>query len=241
MTTELDQHVTDELPAFVLDALTASDTSRVAEHLAVCPECQAELLRLQQVVEELPLAVQQALPTEDVKHRLFSRIEQKAQPKVIPQLTFWQSLRRSLRVSLPVIGLALILLLLFGNALLVRQLNIANQAATSAVKVVKLANTEFSPGAVGTLVMNPNARSGTLIVYDLLSLDPNQQYQVWLIKGSVHTSAGVFSVDPNGYASQEILAPQPLSYYDAIGISVEPAGGSNAPTGVSVLRAELTK
>jgi len=49
------------------------------------------------------------------------------------------------------------------------------------------------------------------------------------------TNGGVFSVDQDGYAVMEVYAPQPLSAYPQFGITVEPAGGSPAPTGEKVM------
>jgi anti-sigma-K factor RskA len=88
---------------------------------------------------------------------------------------------------------------------------------------------------MGTLVMDHQGDYGTLVVDKLAALDPSQQYQVWLLNGGNRTSGGVFSVNPDGYASLEIMAPKALSQYDSVGITVEPFGGSLAPTGLKVL------
>ena len=120
---------------------------------------------------------------------------------------------------------ALVVVLAVTNILLWRQLNLAGQANSNSMQVIGLANTQYSPGAMGELVMDQSGTYGTLVVANLANLAPERQYQIWLIKGNAHISAGVFSVNPEGYASHEVIAPDPLVYYDAIGISIEPAGG----------------
>ncbi len=238
-----DKHVTELLPDFVLDILAEEEILQVCEHLQTCPSCRDELAHMQRVADELPLALVQATPRAEVKQKLMLSVGAQ-RLKAIPAAqatTFLQRLGRSLSKYLPAIGIALIVLLVVGNLLLWQQLNNALQVTNTPLRVVTLSNTQYSPEAVGTLVVSPNGQSFTLVVDRLTSLEPGKQYQVWLIKGTDHISAAVFSVDPTGHAILQIQAPAPLKQYDAIGISVEPAGGSSAPTGSPVLHAYLTK
>ena len=236
MSFEVEIHVLDLLPAYVLDALTDEETSQVVEHLAGCQICQAELARLQQVADDLPLALVQITPPPRVKDNLMHTIhvsQLKAAPSMQP--TAWQKLAGFFRKPLPVLGVALIVLMALGNLLLWRQLNLASHQTGTSMRVIALANTQKAPGAVGTLIMDQQGDYGALVVDNLAMLTSKQQYQVWLIKDSERVSGGVFSVNPDGYASLEVLAPLPLARYDSIGITIEPFGGSPGPTGAKVL------
>jgi anti-sigma-K factor RskA len=242
MALEIENHVTDMLPAFVLDALTDDETNQVVTHLASCHTCQTELVRLQQIADELPLALAQTSPPPAVKTRLMETIH--ARQEITPastKETFWQRISNGLRLPLPAIGLALILILAVGNLLLWRQLKLNNSLANTSMRMMALVNTKDSPGAVGTLVMDPHGTYGTLVVDNLAPLAPDRQYQVWLTKGSERTSGGLFSVNNEGYASLEISAPSPLVSYDTIGISIEPLGGSSEPTGPKVLSGDVLR
>jgi anti-sigma-K factor RskA len=53
------------------------------------------------------------------------------------------------------------------------------------------------------------------------------------------TSGAVFSVDEDGYRGVRITAPASLFLYSGISITVEPAGGSESPTGGQVLSGSL--
>jgi anti-sigma-K factor RskA len=239
-------HVTDSLPAFVLGALDEEERRQVSIHLEHCHLCQAELASLQQVADELPLAISPADPSPELKVRLMQSILQRTgerQPEPFPadQSTFLQRGFALFRHPLPALGVALIILLVVGNLLLWRQLNLATQRAFTPMRVVALANTQNLSQATGTLIMDPAGKYGTLVMDNLATLDPASQYQVWLLKAGVRSSAGVFSVNQDGYASLELLAPIPLIQYDAIGISIEPAGGSQMPTGASVFHADLIR
>ncbi len=241
MTMEVENHVIDILPAFVLDALTIDETKQVADHLAGCQTCQAELARLQQVADEIPLALAQTAAPHDVKARLMAAIHSRQLRGSISSspISFWQRLAGLVRMRLPALGLALLVVMVLGNLLLWRQLNLSNHQATTPMRVVALVNTINSPQAVGTLIMDQTGEYGTLVVDRLAVLDTKQQYQVWLIKGGERTSGGVFSVNYEGYASLELLASLSLIQYDAIGITIEPSGGSPGPTGAKVLGGEL--
>jgi anti-sigma-K factor RskA len=231
-----ENHVLDVLPAFVLGILTDEETNRVVEHLAVCDTCQVELTRLQQVADDLPLALLQTKPPSRVKQRLMQAVRS-PEPKIVPtsQPSFWQRLVGPVRTLAPMVGAALIVLLAVVNLLLWRQLSLSNHQPGTSMQVIALANTQYSPRAEGTLIMNQTGEYGTVVVDKLAALDSGHQYQVWLLKDGQRMSGGLFSVNPEGYASLEIKAPNPLSQYDSVGITIEPFGGSPGPTGSKVL------
>ena len=113
-------------------------------------------------------------------------------------------------------------------------------AASPGVTVSMLSSAERRySGARGMIVMTRDGSTALLAVLDLPPLPPDKVYQVWLIKGNQRYSAGVFTVDSTGYGQTVIIPVAPLGEYDAIGITVEPAGGSPGPTGTSVLKGDL--
>jgi anti-sigma-K factor RskA len=82
--------------------------------------------------------------------------------------------------------------------------------------------------AVGTLTIGPEPQSAVLIAANLQPLDQNRVYQLWLIEGETPISAGTFTVDETGLGTLT-LASVP-SQFDAIGVTIEPEGGSEQPT-----------
>jgi anti-sigma-K factor RskA len=233
-------HATEWLPAYALNILTEAETTQVAEHLAICPACQAELRLYQAAADELPLALAQAVPRPALKDRLMKEIHSR-QVKAVgaPNPTFWQRWAGFFQRSAPAWAMALIMVLALGNLLLWFRLNQASGRDATPMMVVALAGTKDSTQAIGTLVMNPTGEYGSLVVDHLAVLDAGHQYQVWLIKDVKRTSGGVFSVNPDGYASLELYAPLPINQYQSIGITIEPAGGSPGPTGAKVLGGDL--
>ncbi len=236
MVAENDLHVLDLLPAYVLDALNIGEFNRVVEHLAGCAACQAEYLSLQKIADELPLALRQSAPPGRVKASLMQAIhERKAGTRHPTGLTFWQKLGRIFSRPLITAGAALILILAVSNVWLLNQNRRLSELSNQPWQVVTLVNPETSSSASGILIIDSMGQKGTLLVDNLAALGSAQQYQVWLIRSSERVSAGVFSVNQQGHASLIIQASDPLTNYEAIGISVEPFGGSINPTGARVL------
>ena len=230
------EHAQEWLPAYALNILAEQETAQVAEHLASCPACRVDLHAYQAAADELPLALVQTAPRPELKNRLMRDIHSRQMKATgAAQPAFWQRWAVFFRRSAPAWGLALIVVLALGNWFLWRRLSQVNGRDITPMRVVALANTKDSPNAVGTLIMNQAGEYGTLVVDHLAALDAGHQYQVWLNRDGQRTSGGVFSVNPEGYASLEIAVPQPLSAYQAIGITIEPAGGSPGPTGAKVL------
>jgi len=240
MAMEVENHVIDLLPDYVLDILAETELSQVAEHLADCPTCQAEFQHLLLVADELPLALVLSSPPPRVKDNLMGAIHAlNTKTTASSQPTLLEKLTRVFRMRLPALGLALILVLALGNILLWRQLSSSSLQANTPMRVVALVSTKDSPQAIGTMIMDPDGHYGTLVVDHLAELDFEHQYQVWLNRDGERISAGLFSVNYAGYASLELLAPLPLIQYETIGITIEPMGGSPGPTGAKVLGSEI--
>ncbi len=113
-------------------------------------------------------------------------------------------------------------------------------AEAPGARFIRIEGTEaVAPGspARGQLVVDPANRRGALLVSDLPALEERQDYQLWLIGDAGPVSAGVFEVDDRGRAVLGFEATGPAGF-DAIGVSIEPRGGSSAPTGDIVLYGE---
>jgi anti-sigma factor RsiW len=78
-----DVHVLEQLPTYALDCLEPEEAVTVAQHLAVCPACAAELSAYQSVTTQLALAVPTAAPSPHLKERLMARLHPPA-PSVLP-------------------------------------------------------------------------------------------------------------------------------------------------------------
>jgi anti-sigma-K factor RskA len=239
-------HVEELLPAYAIDALEEDETVRVSEHLAGCLACRAELTAYQAVADSLALAAPDAEPPADLKQRLMTRVQPSrplAPARLAPQRRWWQSWASLTRKAMPawgVISVVLVVALGIGNLVLwQRASRPLVTPSLDVMRTVALQSTDAAPDAVGTVVIDMDGDHGALVVDGLSPLDVDHQYQVWLIVDGQRTSGGVFSVDESGYGVLWLSSPQPLSDYEAVGITIEPAGGSPGPTGEKVLGGTL--
>jgi anti-sigma-K factor RskA len=238
-----EQHKLDLIPAYALGCLDKAELVDIEEHLAVCESCRQELKAYQKLADQLPFALAQTTPPPTVKDKLMERLAaRKADRKdsaAEKPASWWERLSASLQSRAPAWALAslvIVLLLVSSNLYLWRQVS---QLKPGELPMIALQSSGVAPRAAGTIVVSRDGARGALVVDGLKSLGASQQYQLWLIKGGLRTNGGVFSVDEGGYATFYVESPKPLSSYDSIGVTIEPAGGSPAPTGDKVLGGKL--
>jgi anti-sigma factor RsiW len=233
-----DLHVLDSLPAYALGGLDEEEARSVAEHLARCDLCRQELRAFQEVADQLPLAVPDALPADDLKPRLLERIHSLNVKQPVQSAG-----RRWPQRLLPVgalAGLVLILLLAFSNLLLWQRLNnLEVLTGPLGMRAIALQNTGAAPAASGFVVMGVDGLNGVLVVDKLPQLDATREYQIWLVQDTTYTGGPVFSVDETGYRGVRLEAPDSLLLYSSVLVTVEPVGGSPDPTGEQVLSGSL--
>jgi anti-sigma-K factor RskA len=237
-----ESHVLELLPAYALGCLDEDELIFVSEHLAGCPLCQAELQTYQLTVDQLALTVPAVAPPPDLKRRLMARIQTPGSTTPAPARASWWGTKRNWRPTpgWGLAGLLLILVLVASNVLLWQRLNrLAVAIGPGGMRAIPLSSTGLVPQATGFIVISPDGRNGAVIVAGLPPLEPERQYQLWLIRDEERTNGAVFSVDQDGYGGARISAPELLFAYSAVGITIEPAGGSPGPTGDKVLGGPL--
>ena len=80
---------------------------------------------------------------------------------------------------------------------------------------------------------------GVLRADNFPPLPPDMVYQFWLIKDGARTSGGRFTVDDAGRGSLIFTPGGSLDDFDGMGVTPEPAGGSDGPTSPPVVTATL--
>lgn len=95
-------------------------------------------------------------------------------------------------------------------------------------ETVKLTNVNDDERVVATLVWSGELGQSVLIVDGLASLTAEQTYELWYIRDEGPISAGTFNTTGTG-DSWRVLDGA-MAAGDAVGVTVEPAGGSPQPT-----------
>lgn len=233
-------HILELLPAYALGSLDSDEAAQVEEHLLSCWICRNEATAFQTVGEQLHFAAPAATPSPELKDRLMQRVQSSRPQRPVPA----QSPRRPwLERLLPVWSLASLCLIIalaaFSLSLWQRLNHLEFLTAPGGMRAIALTATDEAPGATGFVVVSRDGGEGALVVDGLPPLGEERQYQVWLIRDGERTSGAVFSTDEESYAGMRIRVAGSLLEYSAIGVTIEPAGGSPEPTGVRVLGGPL--
>lgn len=224
---------------YALGNLEENERELFERHLATCKACQEELRAYQRVVDELALSA----PMVNPPPRLRAAILQKTTPQpsrlpadAAPAGSWFRRFFQNLSPAWGIASLALILALVFSNIYFIQQANQAQQAAGSPFHVSLLHSANQPVGnATAMVIVSEHGLFGTLVTDNLPPLNNQQQYQLWLNKDGKKTSGGIFSVNPSGYGWLKIESKTSLLEIQSFGVTIEPAGGSPAPTGQKVL------
>ena len=241
--------------------MTLGETDDYLEHLRICQVCHRLAKQFQGAADLLSdtLAIESASP--DLKQRVLAQASAEAErtPRSVTPRTdspprgllswFWPA-----RVSqVPAVAIVVLVIAVLGlstwNIALRQELSDLDQillqrqevinAIVASGQVHEVPGTEAAPEASAVLIQNPGKEDSLLIIAGLASLPAGMEYQIWLIKDEDASpiGAGTFSVTDSG--AQLVPISIMFSVTDTVGVSVEPTGGSLAPTGDIVLLGKL--
>ena len=237
------------LAAYALGERDEGARAAIEAHLAACPACRRTMAAYRQVAGALPLGVAEAAPAPGLRARVVEAGGAAAggPPRVAPPVG--RGARQWQRAAWAAVALALAALLAW-NLGLQRELareraardeqSAAVAALLASGRLERLPLTADSPGPTGELVLDPAGRAAALSVAAMPPLPPGMVYQLWLVRGDQRVSGGTFTVDERGAATLLVAAPEPLTAYQAVGVTVEPAGGSPGPTSPRVIGGALS-
>ena len=268
MSRDCDQ-LADLVAAYALHALETAEAETVERHLDGCESCGALLGEYLQIAQRLAEALPQRDPPPSLGQRLLKLARadlQTVSPGPFPtalcqaghQVQRWWRTAAP-RAALAAIGLAAISL---GWALtLLQQLNgaevraseaqqqyervrhsyltIASVLASRETRIADLQAPNSTPAVWGRIWTDPSSGQGMMMAQGLPPPDSAHVYQVWLVRGDQRVSAG-YLYQVGGGAHYSILqAPGSLADYQRVGVTLEPAGGSSAPTTPRVIGGEI--
>jgi anti-sigma-K factor RskA len=230
------QAIEELLPGYALGCLDAEEEKAIREHLASCQPCRERLESFREVSDRLSLAVPMAQPPKSLEGRIMRRIDN----TLLGRRLSSRWVQRFRHPALAAMAAVLIVALAVGNIVqLAKAPLMPPQPRSGRLMTATLAGTEQAREAYGTIVLDPKDNKGVLAVNGLPILDAAHQYQLWLIRDGQRRSGGVFSVDDEGYGSLLLTVPDDFKDFRSFGISIEPLGGSQAPTGAKVMSGTL--
>ncbi len=221
------------LPDYAVGALEDSDLWRVAAHLDTCATCQRELSF---ILETVTFLADAPLPRVSVKTAVLARV---GSPPLAPIATIPPTSVR--RFPAAAVALALVAAMVLIAAAFAVGAYVGDEDESERDLVASLLldpdashainDSELDVGAGGAMFTDDTSDVAFLVASGLPPPGPDEQYQVWLFKESgERISAGFVPVDSDGVGQAVVRAPEEFAAYWAVGVSLEPAAGSDAPT-----------
>ena len=235
------------IPARALSALDAAEARVLNEHLENCAECRKELDDWRATAATLALDSSPAEPSPQVRERILDEVRKDlSEPKVVP----FRSTSRNLWTSFGSLGAmaaaVLFTALIVGLIVLWRQNNwVQSQLAQSRefVELVtspgaKVTELKGTGGATATVAYDKNGRA-ILLARQLPKVPQGKAYQLWFLVGNKPVPGKTFAPDSDGQGVLKEQVPSAALDSPVFAITVEPAGGSTAPTSPIYLHSDF--
>jgi anti-sigma-K factor RskA len=234
--------VHDLAAAYVMHAVDADEATAFEAHLAGCAECAADVQALRETAAMLgPVSS----PPASLRTRVLARAAHTPQvgDRQVPELDARRS-RRSVGAAW-LAGVAAAAVLVAGglgiSAYQANQRAVETQIAAEQLSTLlsdpaaTLQRVEVTGGGTVTLVVAPDGDRAAFVAAGLPGTAPSETYQLWAIDQAGATSVGLLQPE-DGRATALLDLPPGTTIF---GMSVEPAGGSEAPTTEPVVLVEL--
>ena len=232
----------DAAGAYLLHALEDDEKSRYEAHLEGCHVCQDEVEFLRVATDALPASVEQYVAPPELRDRIMSVVNREAEllraagpeadrpPVAAPAVDrrrWWQVVPRS------ALALGATVLLIAGGVT-----GWSMREDTSDAPVVARTVPAKVLVADGTAKLIVREDHSTLVTKKLPRPGKDRVYQVWLKRKGVtkpEPTDALFTVRHDGSASVDV--PGSLKDVEAVLVTAEPEGGSQAPTSDPVISA----
>ncbi|MDP8960004.1 MAG: anti-sigma factor [Actinomycetota bacterium] len=229
---------------YALDALPSDERRLFEHHLAACEACRHEVRELEGTAMRLAAAAYEE-PPPTLRGRVLAEIDVTRQDlPLVPRAGGLPGRQWFQKLMMPVA--AVLALFVLGLGILVGQLNQRLQrlevVSGQVVEVLSAADARTvaltaPQGITARFAFSPSGDRGIFVADALPDVGEDQTYQLWLIGQGGPVPAGLFRPGPDGRASQLVMGD--LAEADALGVTIEPAGGSARPTSQVLIKGEL--
>jgi anti-sigma-K factor RskA len=237
--------------AYVLNALSESERNNFEAQLASSEQLRNEVTELTDTAVLLGLAVEPVAPSARLRGDIMAMIattpqlsrDDRAAPGLHPiveeppvklgtvtRLSWYR--RPAVVLTSAAVAVVLILGGVFGSTAVVQSIQASQQAdalaAINAAPDEQHAAASVATGGTATLVWSLSLGKSALIVNGLTALPNNKTYELWYINAKgTPIEAGL--IQASGGHTWRVLDGT-MARGDTVGVTVEPSGGSKAPT-----------
>lgn len=255
MTTPADDNLHLLTGAYALNALDADEHAAFETHLGGCGTCEEEVAGFSAALARLG-AAQAVPPPPRMRARILARLEYEQQLAPVPRRTGVvataaapRTVRRRARWQRFALAASLAAATTLG-VFAVRQHEQVEQAQATAEQLrsqqaafgelltapdARVTTATAAGSGTGTVVWSASRNQAGFLAAGLPDPGPGRVYELWLDHAGTLDPAGLL---PDGDGA--LLLTAPLDGARAVGVTLEPAGGSAQPTSEPVMALKLT-
>jgi anti-sigma-K factor RskA len=236
------------IPARALSALDAAEAQALNEHLENCAECQKELEEWQATAATLALTTDPVEPSPAVRERILNEVRKELSPaEVLPFRSTPRNIWNSFGSLGAMAAVVLLTALIVGLVVMWRQNRLMQDelarskefvelVTTPGARVRELKGVDLGAGATASFAYDQNGHA-MLMANKLPSPPQGKAYQLWFIVGNKPPMPGkTFSPDNAGKGMLKDQISREAMDSAIFAITMEPEGGSSAPTSPIYLR-----
>jgi anti-sigma-K factor RskA len=217
--------------AYLLRALTPTETEDYREHLQQCASCRQEIEQLAPAVNALPATTTPMHAPDTLLRSVMGQVRAEAellnaagpQADRPPTRAPWRT--RALPALAAAVGIVagVVILLLF----------------TGSPSSPRITQAHLAASTPGHAEVRQNGSAAELVVSGIPQPPAGEVYEVWLAKphGTPQPADALFSVTAKGNASVDV--PGSLHNIQTLMVTAEPDGGSQHPTSPPIITATL--
>jgi anti-sigma-K factor RskA len=234
--------------AYALDAVAPEEAVAFEEHLLTCAACTDEVRDMRETAARLGASTADEPPA-SLRSRVLDEAARTPQDgpvanRGVVDLADRRTTRSVVNAWLAGVAAAAVLV---AGGLGISTYQASQRADEAQIAAEQIASLLADPGAVieraevagggtGTLVVAPDGAQAAFLTASLPNAGAGETYQLWAIDETEATSVGLLQPDA-GRATALVALPAGTTTF---GMTVEPAGGSPAPTTEPVLVVELS-
>ncbi len=251
------EFIHEKIGAYAIGALDRDEVPDVEAHLRECAECAQALAGYRRLPPALNLAVPDAPLPDGFSERLVRRATERQRPVAMPipfrrppvrdgLHRYWQRLGDA-RLPWGLAAACLLVALLATGRISELNADLSEHRSYRAQITEVMASPGLRTRAVepvnsqvqGNLFVSKTRDSAVLMCTGLPPPEEGRVYQVWLTGGGKVASAGTFKTWSSGTYDFLVHPSEGLAPYNRLRVTVEPEGGSSAPSGRDVMRARF--
>jgi anti-sigma-K factor RskA len=219
---------------YALDALDAEERSAYEAHLAGCAQCREDLSSFWETTEALAVAASGPEPSPALRERILADVRAEAPGNVVP----FEPRRR--RRAVPALAAAAAIAAIVALALGLRAADLSGQLDETQAALERAQSSAAVLADPGAQSVDLQAGDGRLVVDGggravlvLAGLDPapaGKTYELWVVPGGDIEQASSAGLFPGSGAPEIVPVDGTVESGDVVAVTVEPAGGVEAPT-----------